>query len=352
MKHYDSMDQELITMPISNAFLKLFGEFVDNYARNGTPSFYHWAKEQNHEVINKFFHELLEIIKSNTETFHDVSIIEHLNATVLLSAKTNPYLLDCWISFITKYNAETNSFTPIGVSMHIKVGPEGTPSERIIRELKESLVMTQQAFILAQKANATEVDSLKRQLEQTKQENERLVTQNQFLKDQVRAEKTFADLNPQINNARQQLSALTELIQTLSEITNAKPKIETVSSLSIPAVTENKSELLKQNSCSVAPVSKEVTPAISQEPKKRPVSPPPNDMDGQALSPNIPPKEDVSIKVTIPSIPKPNSTQPVAKNSGFFSGDGFLKELNAKIKERKERPKDESHTTPVEKKNL
>lgn len=108
-------------MPISNAFLKLFSEFVDNYARNGTPSFYHWAKEQNHEVINKFFHELLEIIKSNTETFHDVSIIEHLNATVLLSAKTNPYLLDCWISFITKYNAETNSFTPIGASMHIKV---------------------------------------------------------------------------------------------------------------------------------------------------------------------------------------------------------------------------------------
>ncbi|HAU1182663.1 TPA: Dot/Icm T4SS effector VipA [Legionella pneumophila] len=352
MKHYDSMDQELITMPISNAFLKLFSEFVDNYARNGTPSFYHWAKEQNHEVINKFFHELLEIIKSNTETFHDVSIIEHLNATVLLSAKTNPYLLDCWISFITKYNAETNSFTPIGASMHIKVGPEGTPSERIIRELKESLVMTQQAFILAQKANATEVDSLKRQLEQTKQENERLVTQNQFLKDQVRAEKTFADLNPQINNARQQLSALTELIQTLSEITNAKPKIETVSSLSIPAVTENKSELLKENSCSVAPVSKEVTPAISQEPKKRPVPPPPNDMDSQALSPNIPPKEDVSIKVTIPSMPKPNSTQPVAKNSGFFSGDGFLKELNAKIKERKERPKDEPHTTPVEKKNL
>lgn len=73
-------------------------------------------------------------------------------------------------------------------------------------------------------------------------------------------------------------------------------------------------------------------------------------MDGQALSPNIPPKEDVSIKVTIPSMPKPNSTQPSAKNSGFFSGDGFLKELNAKIKERKERPKDEPHTTTVEKK--
>ncbi|HAT5044814.1 TPA: VipA, partial [Legionella pneumophila] len=54
----------------------------------------------------------------------------------------------------------------------------------------------------------------------------------------------------------------------------------------------------------------------------------------------------------IPSMPKPNSTQPAAKNSGFFSGDGFLKELNAKIKERKERPKDEPHTTPVEKKNL
>lgn len=285
-------------MPISNAFLKLFSEFVDNYGRNGTPSFYHWAKEQNHEVINKFFHELLEIIKSNVETFHDVSIIEHLNATVLLSAKTNPYLLDCWISFIIKYNAETNSFTPIGASMHIKIGPEGTPSERIIRELKESLAMTQQSFILAQKAYATEVDSLKRQLEQTKQENERLITQNHFLKDQVSAEKTFADLNPQINNARQQLSALTELIQTLSEITNAKPKIETVSSLSIPVVTENKSELLKENSCSVIPVSKEIIPTISPEPKEKPVPPPPNDAERLTFSQNQPPKEDAPPKTT------------------------------------------------------
>ncbi|HAT1796108.1 TPA: VipA [Legionella pneumophila] len=339
-------------MPISNAFLKLFSEFVDNYGRNGTPSFYHWAKEQNHEVINKFFHELLEIIKSNIETFHDVSIIEHLNATVLLSAKTNPYLLDCWISFITKYNAETNSFTPIGTSMHIKIGPEGTPSERIIRELKESLAMTQQSFILAQKAYATEVDSLKRQLEQTKQENERLVTQNHFLKDQVQAEKTFADLHPQINTARQQLSTLTELLQTLSEITKAKPNIEPVVPSPITAVTESKIELPKENECPVVPVSEEVTPAISQEPAKKPVPPPPNDIERQAFSQNLTPKEDVSPKATTPSLPKPNITQPAAKNSGFFSGDGFLKELNAKIKERKERPKDEPHTTPVEKKNL
>ncbi|HAT1596032.1 TPA: VipA [Legionella pneumophila] len=352
MKHYDSMDQELITMPISNAFLKLFSEFVDNYARNGTPSFYHWAKEQNHEVINKFFHELLEIIKSNTETFHDVSIIEHLNATVLLSAKTNPYLLDCWISFITKYNAETNSFTPIGASMHIKIGAEGTPSERIIRELKESLAMTQQSFILAQKAHATEVDSLKRQLEQTKQDNERLVTQNHFLKDQVRAEKTFADLNPQINTARQQLSTLTELMQTLSEITNAKPNIEPVFPSPITAFTESKTELPKENAHPAIPVSKEVTHTINQEPEKKPVPPPPNDIQRLTFSPNITPKEDIPPKTTASSMPKSNTTQPSAKNSGFFSGDGFLKELNAKIKERKERPKDEAQATHGEKKNL
>jgi VPS inhibitor protein A len=51
-------------------------------------------------------------------------------------------------------------------------------------------------------------------------------------------------------------------------------------------------------------------------------------------------------------MPKSNTTQPSAKNSGFFSGDGFLKELNAKIKERKERPKDEAQATHGEKKNL
>lgn len=316
------------------------------------PSFYQWAKEQNHEIINKFFHELLEIIKSNVETFHDISIIEHLNATVLLSAKTNPYLLDCWITFITKYNAETNSFTPIGKSMHIKIGPEGTPSERIIRELKETLEITQRSFNLAQKAYSTEVESLKRQLEETKQANVLLTSQNQILKGQVRSEEAFVSLNPQIVSAQEQLMSLTQLLTTLSGITSSKLNISTTLPFSQTTASPKKTEPLESSHHSDH-VSVGIAHTTNPDLKDKPA--PTLLQDSGLSSPqNITiPKENPS-KITPLSPPKSNPTPLTtnAKNSGFFSGDKFLSELNAKIKERKEKPKNESHVSSVEKKTF
>lgn len=340
-------------MPISNAFIKLFGEFVDNYERNGIPSFYQWAKEQNHEVINKFFHELLEIIKSNVETFHDISIIEHLNATVLLSAKTNPYLLDCWITFITKYNSETNSFTPIGKSMHIKIGPEGTPSERIIRELKETLEITQRSFNLAQKAYSTEVESLKRQLEETKQTNVLLTSQNQILKGQVRSEEAFVSLTPQIVSAQEQLMSLTQLLTTLSGITSSKLNISTTLPFSQTTASPKKTEPLG-SSLHSDHVSVGIIHTTNPDLKDKP-DPTLLQDSGQLSSPQkITIQKESPSKITPLSPPKSNPITPTtnAKNSGFFSGDKFLNELNAKIKERKEKPKNESHISSTEKKNL
>ncbi|KGP63005.1 VipA [Legionella norrlandica] len=339
-------------MPISKEFLKLFTEFVDDYKRNGTPTFYHWAKEQNHTVISQSFSQLLEIVKFNSEAFHDISIIEHLNATVLLSAKTNPYLLDCWIAFITKYNVATNSFTPIGTNVRIEIGPEGTPSERIIRELKETLAMTQQSFLLAQKAYSTEVESLKRQLEEAKKENIRINSENQILKEQVHSEKILTSLNPQINLAQQQLTSLTELLNTLSQITSHNTDINSFP----PAIYSPQIDDLNKNSSSHARVTIEVDQppnlhlkdkmALSLTNEEEQISPVSASQDSK----------EAHLKISPPPPPPFESkpTPPIAntKNSRFFSGENFLNELNAKIKEREKKPRNVTNLPTVEKKNL
>ncbi|KTD63392.1 hypothetical protein [Legionella shakespearei] len=331
-------------MPISKEFLPLFKDFVTNYKIKGTPAFYTWAKEHNHTQISQFFDELLALIDSNQESFHDASIIDHLNVTVLLSANTNRYLLECWIDFLTKYNEATKSYSPISsmdgqTPVHIQVAPEGTKSERMLIDLKKALETTQQAFALSQQANSTEIALLKRQLAEFKEQNARLSTENRLLKDQVRNEQMFRDLHPQISSAQEQLSSFAALIQTLSEVTGKKPE-------AVPPpvvfVTEH-----TETSTAPVPVAP-VIPVVKTEPEPAPIIN--NQSTTTAPLPPPPPR------IISPPAPAVATTTPVKPT--FFpkpakaSTGSLFSELAAVLKEREANAA--SNTTPTigEKKSL
>lgn len=265
-------------MPISKDFLPLFKDFVTNYKIKGTPAFYNWAKEQNHLQISQFFDELLTLINSNQESFHDASIIDHLNVTVLLSANTNRYLLECWIDFLTKYNVATQSYAPISsmdskTSVHIQVGPEGTTSERMLIDLKKALEVTQHAFALAQQAHSTEIELLKRQIAALKSHNAMLSAENHQLKDQVRDEQIFKALHPQITSAQEQLSSFAELLKTLNEVTGKSPDSTPQPQPPIPFSPENTESTTSLPSTAVVTITTEPVP--TNTPSAVGVTPPP-----------------------------------------------------------------------------
>lgn len=335
-------------MPISKEFLPLFKDFVTNYKVRGTPAFYTWTKEHNHPQISQFFDELLALIDSNQESFHDASIIDHLNVTVLLSASTNRYLLECWIDFLSKYNEATKSYAPISsmdgqTPVHIQVGPEGTKSERMLIDLKRALENTQQAFALSQQATSTEIALLKRQLAEFKEQNARLSTENRLLKDQVHNEQMFKDLHPQLSSAQEQLTSFAALIQTLTEVTGKKP--EALPPPILP-VAEHKETLVP-----TTPVQSEqpVSPVIITVPTPAPITNHPSNGSLPPIPPPTPPRTLVT--------PSPVPTATTGKQTFFakptpeVSSGSLFDELATAVKARKDKAAANNTSAPEEKKN-
>lgn len=214
-------------MAISETFLKLFKNFATNYKFNGTPTFFTWSKEQNHTNISTHIDELLQIISKDQQSFHDASIIESLNTTVLLSARTNPYLLECWIDFLNKYNAATKTYAPFD-KIQINVSAEGKPSERMLGELQSALRNALQASVFADKAHQTETEILKKQIEELEGKNKKLLAENTQLQQQVADQTHLKSLNPNIETAQKQVGSLLELLSSLHEAIKDKPKVQEV----------------------------------------------------------------------------------------------------------------------------
>lgn len=206
-------------MSITKEFLSLFSHFVANYKRNGTPAFYNWAKEQNHPEISGYIEQLQVIIIKNQETFHDTSIIEHLSNTVLLSARTNPYLLECWIDFLKKYNAKLQIYGPIGEIL-INVNGTGSPSEKMLHELQVALSTTIHASSLAQQAYQTDTELLRNEIVQLREVNRQLSVRMTQLQEQVDVFAEIKAFNPRIQTAQEELGHILKLLSTLNERTD------------------------------------------------------------------------------------------------------------------------------------
>ncbi|WP_244940898.1 hypothetical protein [Legionella sainthelensi] len=217
-------------MAISKEFFKIFGHFVMNYKQNGTPAFYNWAKEHNHNIISLFLEEILSIVTLNQDTLHDASIIENLSITILLSAKSNPYLLNCWVNFLDEYNIAVKQYAPIG-TIEMSIGPSGAPSENLIRNLKDALIAQQAAFVSTQKIHQVEIEQLKKQISDLQQSQNQLILQNDQLKTLVGNRKTVEEMHAQIITAQKQLLSVSQLLGTLYETTKQKPVIEILSPL-------------------------------------------------------------------------------------------------------------------------
>lgn len=162
-------------MAISSSFLRLFTNFIENYKKNNTASFYSWAKEPQHDEICNYFDELLTIITDNQELFSDTNIIESHNTSILLSAKSNQGLLTCWIDFINRYNDEVQIYSSFTAKnkIHIQVKPESS-SVLFKQDLQRTI---QKLYALLEKADdyhKTKELLLHSENEQLKEHNEAL----------------------------------------------------------------------------------------------------------------------------------------------------------------------------------
>lgn len=162
---------------------------------------------------------MLLIITGNQASFHDVSIIDYLNEIIISSAKTNPYLLEYWLEFKTQYKTAKQADKHSQNTLNIKIGPEGTSSEGMIRDLRNALVATQNALTLGQQAQNVEMELLRTELQELRLSHTALLIQNNKLLEQVRNEQLFASLHPQILSAQEQITTLSHLLGQLNTLT-------------------------------------------------------------------------------------------------------------------------------------
>lgn len=326
-------------MAISKEFFKIFGHFVMNYKQNGTPAFYNWVKEHNHNIISLFLEEILSIVTLNQDTLHDASIIENLSITILLSAKSNPYLLNCWVNFLDEYNIAAKQYAPIG-TIEMSIGPSGAPSENLIRNLKDALIAQQAAFVSTQKIHQVEIEQLKKQISDLQQSQNQLILQNDQLKTLVGNRKTVEEMHAQIITAQKQLLSVSQLLGTLYETTKQKSVIEILSPLpTVPMMlplqtpelgqldkTVEKDRVMEHEICGIPP---QIEVPVQKEQLQSRVPPAPQ-------IPLPPEKTSTLIKETKTEI------KPILANQSFFAplnNNELLNGINGaleKMKKRKE----------------
>lgn len=334
-------------MAISKEFFRIYGHFVMNYKQNGTPAFYNWAKEHNHSIISLFLEEILSLVTLNQDTLHDASIIENLSITILLSAKSNPYLLNCWVNFLDEYNSAAKQYAPIG-TIEMSIGPSGVPSENLIRNLKDALIAQQTALVSTQKIHQAEIEQLKKQISDLQQSNYQLMLQNDQLKILVGDRKAVEEMHDQIITAQKQLLSVSQLLGTLFDTTKQKPVIEILSPLLTTSIMQSpqtpeigqltqaplpktiERDMAMQNEISIIPSQIEV---FAQKDQLQPKIPPAPQIP---LPPEKPPIQPTSAKET------KTAAKPILANQSFFtplSNNDLLDGINGaleKMKKRKE----------------
>lgn len=361
-------------MPITKHFLKSFEQFTTNYKVTGASSSYiSWGKEQNHGAICGYFGELLNLITSNQEVFHDASIIEYLAVPINLSANTNRYLHECWNKFLIEYNSVAKMYAPIhtmdsSTPTHIQIALEGNSSERMMRDLKSALESTQKAQEFSRKAYLSEVELLKKQLEELTRENTQLSAENRLLKEQVRKDEMFRSLQPQIATAQHQLASFADLLNNLYEMTGGRSTLSSPSLITVSSLEKEKREVPVPDKIATSVSSSTTgdrlttTDSPSPPPKLTPVLHVPVSTNTHAAPEKDIPSpllitseqgEDSIIKSTIPpKTPSKVSTAQQQEPKPTLSGEGFFNELSKELAKRKANKEASSSTAPIQKKNM
>ena len=353
-------------MPLSKEFLSTFNKFVTQYKQTGASSVLGslgWGKEQNHSGICSYFEEILALLSSNQEAIHDASVIEYITIPINLSAKTNPYLLDCWSKSLIEYNAGLKVYTPISAMkndspIHIQIAPEGTSSERMMRDLRLALDSTQKAQEFSRVAYLSELELLKKQNEELKNENAQLTAENRHLKEQVHNDQLFRSLQPQISAAKDQLANFAELLNTLHEITGRRPGNSDKMTV-VPGSRSSNEPLIKPTSS--IQLDSSVHESEHQKHSRAPSSIPPHTKAMQSStsdpgSTSTPPVTEVQKEVSIPLVPPkappknppppPSESNIPAEPSKVFNGAGFFQELTKEIAARNAKKNMASTSSP------
>lgn len=166
-------------MGITDGFLELFAKFFENYTTNANTSYLPWGKDRDHAEVNAILKDLLDTAKQKRLDFDDAGLIQHINMAVLSRGTNNPYLLQCWVSFIETYNKKAQD------TGAIHVGANSRFSERLINDLTSLLKQTQALALLADQTKRAELDMLERVSKELESRNQQLNLENLLLKQQV-----------------------------------------------------------------------------------------------------------------------------------------------------------------------
>lgn len=315
-------------MPLSPKFLTQFSAFVKHYKESGAPAIYHLAKERHYSTISTELEGINALCENNKEAFHETSIIDHLNAIILLASPYNKYVLKCWTEFLQQYNNSAEIYTAIGCTdpqkreYTISNGATGIPSELLILNLQTAIEKKQQAFELAEASHKAEKELLERQLTVARAQIEKLSTQNQEQQEQLNALTRFKGLHSHLQKAQEQFTELAGFFGMLTDITT-KADGDFIHVPQLKPVETNKDpiERPKQQQTTAQPIAASSTDTNNAV------------IDTLSQIEVLPPKIPVVIKAPPPPPPAPPivSTKP-------FQTKNFFDELALKIKERAEHP--------------
>lgn len=313
-------------MAISDDFFKLLTEFVNNYKTKGAPSLWTWNKECNHEKISLHLEQLLTIIRDNIETFNDTSIIDYLNNTILQSANSNPYLLQCWIQCQQKYNLKLQAYIGIG-NFKVLLPPDSKPAENIIFELEASLNKLKQSSQLAQEVNETQLKLMGERISQLEKANRELSSQNMAYKQQIKSQELFDAIHNPIKDAQKNLDSVMSLLTQLHAITEPKQiaQQQTINLLVSDQMIASKQIEPKPNDNISVSVQVQATITSASEP--------------------IPQQKNIQSAVIVP--PPPKNPPPIPQSSPSFfqkKGGDMIDEIKLKLEEFKQKSKTSSQT--------
>jgi VPS inhibitor protein A len=251
---------------------------------------------------------------------------------------------------------------------HIQIALEGNSSERMMRDLKSALESTQKAQEFSRKAYLSEVELLKKQLEELTRENTQLSTENRLLKEQVRNDEKFRSLQPQIETAQHQLTSFANLLSNLYEMTGGRSTLSSPSLMTVSSLEKENREIpfpdkiATSVSSSTTEERLSTTDSPTPPPKFKPVlhvpfSPnthatPEKDIPSTPLVTSEQGEISVLKSTTPPKAPSKVSTSQQQEQKPTLSGEGFFNELSKELAKRKANKEPSSSTAPIQKKNM
>lgn len=168
-------------MAISDRFITLFTQFVNDYENPGYLSYIlPFSKDHQFQEIKKLLHFLLKTIINGKDTLDEASIIYELNNTFLEHGHTNKNILGCWLQFKSAYQDKDPQKS---INLQTICLPEQQlPSKHFINALIQENAAIKEKFQRETEIYQKDIESHRKYISECEQNIKKLTEENTQLK--------------------------------------------------------------------------------------------------------------------------------------------------------------------------